>query len=83
MDERTATVDMVRAAERNCIDRIIATEKLQEARDLTQAATIQAQEARIARLEASNSRLTFMVIAAFLTLLVSIISQVLSAAGRT
>jgi hypothetical protein len=82
MDERTATVDMVRSVERNCIDRIMATEKLQEARDLTLAATAQAMEARINRVESSNSRLTFMLVAAFLTMLISIIMQILQTSGK-
>lgn len=82
VDERIATVDMVRGVERNCLDRLIASEKLQEARELTMAATSQGQEKRLVRLEQSNSRLTFMLIAAFLTLLISIITQVLTVSGR-
>jgi hypothetical protein len=82
MDERIATVEQVRTVERNCLDRIVATEKLTEARELTVAANLQAQEKRISKLESSNSKLTFMLIAAFLTMLVSIITQVLQATGR-
>lgn len=82
VDDRIATVDMVRSVEKNCLDRLIASEKLQEARELTVAATSQAQGSRIGKLESSNSKLTFMLIAAFLTLLISIITQVLTASGR-
>jgi DNA-binding transcriptional regulator YbjK len=81
IDERTATVDMVRSVEKNCVDRIAATERLQEARELTMVASHQAMEARIGKLEASNSKLTFMLITAFLTMLVSIIMQILNSAG--
>ncbi|HET7110270.1 MAG TPA: hypothetical protein VFI41_05325 [Gemmatimonadales bacterium] len=81
MDERTATVDQLRAVEAHCVDRIVASEKVQEAREIAHAAALQAQEARVAKLESSNSKLTFMVIAAFLTLLISFITQVLQVTG--
>jgi hypothetical protein len=81
LDERFATVDMLRSVERNCIDRLAATEKLQEARELNMVAAHQAIEARTSRLETSNSKLVFMLIAAFLTMLISIIMQILNSSG--
>lgn len=71
LDERIATVDMLRS-----------TEKLFEAKDLTYAATIQAHESRIDKLETANSRLMIGVVLAFLGLLVQVLVQVMSAAGK-
>ena len=71
LDERIATTDMLRS-----------TEKLFEARELTNAAATQAHEARITRLELSNSRLTLALVTAFLALLIQVIVQVANVTGR-
>lgn len=71
LDERIATVDMLNAQE-----------KLFIARELTYTATQQAHDSRIARLEVTNSKLLVGVVLLFLGLLISILTQLLSAAGR-
>ena len=81
LDERTATVDMLRSLERSVADRFLANEKLAEAREINHTASVQAVEYRVGRTEASNNRLTFMVIGAFLALLVQLIVIVVTASG--
>lgn len=70
LDERIVTRDMLNASE-----------KLYEAREIAHAASTQALEARVSKLEGTNSKIVFAVLTAFLMLLVSIISQVIAATG--
>lgn len=71
LDERIATVDMLRSSER-----------LFEARELTHAATTQALESRVTRLEASNASLQRLFIGGGLVLLVNIVVLLLSIASK-
>jgi hypothetical protein len=71
LDERIATVDMLRSSE-----------KLVEAREVANAATTQALDYRLTRLEISNSRLTYMLVGAFLGLLVQAIILVLTITSK-
>jgi hypothetical protein len=67
LDERIATVDMLRSSER-----------LVEAREIAHSATTQSLEQRVTRLETANTRLTFMLVSAFLFLLVQAVILVLT-----
>lgn len=70
LDERIVTRDM-----------LAANDKLAEARELSHAATTQALEKRVDKLESANSKLLLGLISAFLLFLVSIITQLIQAAG--
>ena len=71
LDERIVTTDMLRA-----------TEKVLEAREIGHIAEVTALRERVSKLEASNGRLSFMVVAAFLTLLVQLLVQISTSTGR-
>lgn len=71
LDERIATVDMLRSSER-----------LFEARELTHSATTQALDSRVTRLEASNASLQRMLIGGGLVLLVNIVVLLLTIASK-
>lgn len=70
LDERIVTRDM-----------LYSSEKLIEAREIAHSANTQALEARVNRLESTQSKLLFAILTAFLLLLVSILSQVVAATG--
>lgn len=71
LDERIVTIDMLRS-----------TEKLIEAREVGHAATAQALEQRVGRLESANSRLTYLLVGAFLALLVQAVILVLTLSSK-
>jgi len=71
LDERIATVDMLRASER-----------LFEAREISHSATTQALEHRVASLESSRTRMTQMLVTACLALLGQGILLVITLFGR-
>ena len=71
LDERIASVDMLRAAER-----------LFEAKLVGQQVAIQDMEKRTTKIESSLSKVNFALLGAFLTLLILIIVTILSQSGR-
>lgn len=74
LDERIATVDMLRSSE-----------KLFEAKEIAQTAELYGVKDRISKIEAAQSKFAFMLLGAFLMLLVQfiiLIVQVTSAGGR-
>lgn len=81
LDERTATVDMVRSAEAASAERVGAVKALFEAREVAHAAEITGLKDRIGKLESANSKMLWAIVVAFLGLIVQILSQVLSTGG--
>jgi hypothetical protein len=71
MDERIATVDMLRASE-----------KVASAREFGYAAEVASLRERVSRMETANLALTRMVIGAFLGLLVQTIVLVITATSK-
>jgi hypothetical protein len=70
LDERIVTRDM-----------LMATEKLLEARDVAHGAVAQTLEKRVERLEGASSRLTYLLVASFLGMIVSILAQIVNSGG--
>lgn len=81
LEDRTATVDMLRSLERSVADRFAANEKLAEAREINHAAAVQVVEGQVKEVKTANGRLTFMVIGAFLALLVQLVVQLINSSG--
>lgn len=71
LDERIATVDMLKSSER-----------LFEARELGHIAEVSTLKDRITRLENANSSLTKMVVGAFLGLLIQFVILLVNVASR-
>jgi hypothetical protein len=71
LDERIATVDMLRS-----------TERLFEAKEISHAAELFSAKERITRVEAAQSKFAFMLLGAFLMLLVQFIVLILSVTSK-
>lgn len=82
LDERIASVDMLRSLERSFEDHIQSIEKLFEAKLLSQKISTDDVGRRTTKIEASLSKVNFALLGAFLTLLVLIIITVLTASGK-
>lgn len=71
LDERIATVDMLRSME-----------KLFEAKEISHAADLYSTKERISRVEAAQSKFAFMLLGAFLMLLVQFIVLIIQVTSR-
>ena len=71
LDERIATVDMLRS-----------TEKLFEAREIAHAADLYGTKERLSKVEAAQSKFAFMLLGAFLMLLIQFVLLMLQVTSK-
>jgi hypothetical protein len=81
LDERIATVDMVIAMERGVRESLSSTERLFEAKLISQQVASQDIEKRTTRIEIAQSRFVFALLGAFLLLLVQFLIIAVTATG--
>lgn len=81
LDERIATVDMVRSLEAGVHDRLAAVEKLFEAKLVGQQVSVADIEKRTNKIEGAQSKFVFALLGAFLLLLVQFVVLAATATG--